>query len=62
MSGCYATSVLEAVVGSWLQGRRGRAICLTIGEIEADVLTVAEFFIDAIKCAKLYQEMSESDS
>jgi len=54
-------SVLEAVVGSWLQARRGRAVCLTIGEIEADVLTVAEF-IDAIKCARLYQEMSESDS
>jgi len=54
-------SILVAVVGSWLQERQGRAVCLTIGEIEADVLTVAEF-IDAIKCARLYQEMSEGDS
>jgi len=54
-------SVLEAQVGSWLQARRGRTVCLTIGEIEADVLTVDEF-IDAIKCARFYQEISESDS
>ena len=54
-------SVLETVVGSWLQARRGRTVCLTIGEIEADVLTVAEF-IDAIQCARFYQEISESDS
>jgi len=54
-------SVLAAVVGSWLQERRGRTVCLTIGEVEADVLTVDEF-LGAIQCARLYQELSESDS
>lgn len=51
--------ILETPVGSWLQAKRGRTVRMKIGEIEADVRTVAEL-IKVIGIAKFYQEASEN--
>ena len=59
--GAVLGSMLGAPVGSWLQGRRGRTVRLTIGKIEADVRTVDEL-ARVIRTARLYQEVAESDS
>mgnify|MGYP001600330866 CR=1 FL=1 len=59
--GAVRGPALGAPVGSWLQVRRGRAVRLTVGKIEADVRTVDELLC-VIKAAKLYQDAAESDS
>jgi hypothetical protein len=52
---------LEAPVGSWLQGRRGRTVRLIIGETEADVRTIDEL-VNLIKIARSYQDVADSSS
>ena len=54
-------SILRAPVGSWLQARQGRTVHLTIGEVEVDVRTADELLC-ALKIAKCYEELAESDS
>jgi hypothetical protein len=53
--------VLGVPLGFWLQGRHGRAVRLTIGDVEADVLT-ADQLERAIHIARLYHEGSEKES